>query len=69
MTLHDAIELFRDHQKNSVRSKTRESYEHTLRNLEALLGDHVLDGISSQDRCYPSFLDLRIRRRKSRETS
>ena len=49
MTLREAIELFRDHQKNSVRSKTRESYEHTLRNLEALLGDHALDGISSQD--------------------
>ena len=69
MTLHEAIELFREHQKNSVRDKTRESYGHLLKNLEALLGDHALDGISSQDRCYPSFLDLRIRRRKSRETS
>ena len=49
MTLHDALELFRDHQKNSVRSKTRESYGHLLKNLEALLGDHALDGISSQD--------------------
>lgn len=48
MTLREAIELFRDHQKNSLRSKTRESYEHTLRNLEGLLGDHVLEAVSSK---------------------
>jgi integrase/recombinase XerD len=49
MTLREAIELFKDHQKKSVRGKTRESYEHTLRNLEGLLGDHVLEAILSQD--------------------
>jgi hypothetical protein len=49
MTLHEAIALFRDHQKNSVRDKTRESYGHPLRNLEVLLGDRVLESIGSQD--------------------
>lgn len=49
MTLHTAIELFRDHQKNNVREKTRESYSHVFRNLEALLGVTAIDDISSQD--------------------
>ena len=49
MTLLHAIVLFRDHQKNSVRDKTRESYGHLLRNLEVLLGDRVLESIGSQD--------------------
>jgi integrase/recombinase XerD len=49
MTLREAIALFRDHQKNSVREKTRESYGHLLRNLEALLGDAALDEVSYQD--------------------
>jgi hypothetical protein len=31
-----------------VRDKTRESYSHLLRNLEALLGNTALDDISSQ---------------------
>jgi hypothetical protein len=47
MTLREAITLFRDHQKNSVREKTRESYGHLLRSLEALLGDTALDEVSS----------------------
>ncbi len=47
--IREAIELFRDHQKNSARDKTRESYGHLLRNLEALLGDTTLNGVSSQD--------------------
>ena len=49
MTLHEAIELFREHQKNSARDKTRESYSHLLKNLETLLGDHALECIGSQD--------------------
>lgn len=49
MTLREAIQVFRDHQKNSVREKTRESYGHLFRNLEALLGDVALDEVSSQD--------------------
>ncbi|MGA2107111.1 MAG: tyrosine-type recombinase/integrase [Syntrophorhabdales bacterium] len=49
MTLPDAIELFRDHQKNSARKKTRESYGYRFRNLVILFGDAALDGISSQD--------------------
>jgi hypothetical protein len=49
MTLRVAIELFKDHQKNSVRDKTRESHAHMFRNLEALLGDAILDSVSSQD--------------------
>jgi hypothetical protein len=49
MTLLQAIVLFGDHQKNSVRDKTRESYGHLLRNLEVLLGDRVLENIGSQD--------------------
>jgi hypothetical protein len=42
MILRTAIELFRDHQKNSVRNKTRESYAHHLCNLETLVGDAAL---------------------------
>jgi integrase/recombinase XerD len=49
MTVHLAIELFREHQKNSARDKTRESYSHLLKNLETLLGDHALECIGSQD--------------------
>jgi integrase len=49
MTLRDAIEQFRDHQKNSAKEKTRESYDHLFRNIEALLGDAALGDISSQD--------------------
>jgi hypothetical protein len=39
MTLREAIELFKDHQNSRAREKTRESYGHLFRNLEALLGD------------------------------
>jgi hypothetical protein len=49
MTLREAIELFKDHQKNSARSKTRESYGYLFRNLEALLGDTVKDQGLSPD--------------------
>jgi len=49
MTLGNAIEQFRDHQKNSAKEKTRESYGHLFRNMEALLGDAALADISSQD--------------------
>ncbi len=49
MTLDEAIALFREHQKDSARDKTRESYGHLFKNLEAVLGDHVLDSIRSQD--------------------
>ena len=49
MTLRNAIDLFRDHQKNSAKEKTRESYGHLFRNMEALLGDAAFGDISSQD--------------------
>ncbi len=49
MKLREAIELFRDHQKNSMKDKTQESYDHVFRNLEALLGDAVVEDISSHD--------------------
>jgi integrase/recombinase XerD len=49
MTLREAMLVFKDHQKNSVREKTRESYGHLFRNLEGLLGDVTLDEVSSQD--------------------
>ena len=49
MTLHEAIELFKDHQKNSAKEKTRESYGYLFRNLEALLDDVALEIISPQD--------------------
>ena len=48
MTLREAIEVFREHQKNSMKDKTRESYGHLFRNLEALLGDAAVENISSQ---------------------
>lgn len=49
MTLREAIEVFKDHQKHSVREKTRESYGHLFRNLGELLGDAALGDVSSQD--------------------
>jgi integrase/recombinase XerD len=49
MTLRETIELFRDHQKNSTRDKTQESYGYLFRNLEALFGDSVMENMSSQD--------------------
>ncbi len=49
MTVHMAIELFREHQKNSVRDKTRESYGHLLKNVESVLGDRVLESIGSHE--------------------
>jgi hypothetical protein len=49
MILHDAIEMFIDHQKNRVREKTRESYGYLFRNLESLLGTVGLHDVSSQD--------------------
>ncbi len=49
MALREAIELFKDHQKNSAKERTRESYSHLFRNLEALFGDAALGDISSQD--------------------
>ena len=49
MTLQEAIEVFRDHQKNSVRDKTRESYGYLFRNLGTLLGDTALNDVSPQD--------------------
>ena len=49
MTLRDAIEQFREHQKSSAKEKTRESYGHLFRSMEALLGGAMMEGISSQD--------------------
>ncbi len=49
MTLRDAIEQFRDHQKNSAKEKIRESYGYLFRNIEALLGNASLDELSPQD--------------------
>jgi integrase len=49
MTLHEAIELFKDHQKDNAKEKTRESYGYLFRNLETLLEDGPLDAISPQD--------------------
>ena len=49
MTLHEAIELFKDHQKDNAKEKTRESYGYLFRNLETLLEDGPLDAIRAQD--------------------
>jgi len=49
MTLHEAIELFKDHQKDNAKEKTRESYGYLFRNLEALIEDGPLDAILAQD--------------------
>jgi integrase/recombinase XerD len=49
MTLREAIEVFKDHQKNSVREKTRESYGHLFRNLDSLFGTGDLHDVSAQD--------------------
>jgi integrase len=49
MTLHEAIELFKDHQKDNAKEKTRESYGYLFRNLEALLENGPLDAILAQD--------------------
>ena len=49
MTLHEAIELFKDHQKDNAKEKTRESYGYLFRNLETLLDNVPLEAISPQD--------------------
>jgi len=49
MRLQEAIQVFKDHQKNAAKEKTRKSYGHLFRNMEALLGDAALADISSQD--------------------
>ena len=49
MTLRDAIEQFREHQKTSAKEKTRESYGYLFRSMEALLGNTMIESISSQD--------------------
>jgi integrase/recombinase XerD len=49
MTLQEGIELFRTHQKNQAREKTRESYTYLLRNFETLFGETMMDAISAED--------------------
>jgi integrase len=49
MTIQKGIELFRTHQKNQAREKTRESYAYLLRNLEALFGDTTVEAVSAED--------------------
>ena len=49
ITLLQAIALFRDHQKNSARDKTRESYGHLLKNVEPVFGDRALESIGSHE--------------------
>ncbi len=49
MTLHEAIELFKDHQKDNAKEKTWESYGYLFRNLETLLEDGPLDAVWAQD--------------------
>ena len=49
MTLHEAIELFKDHQKHNAKEKTRKSYGYLFRNLETLLEDGPLEAMSPQD--------------------
>ena len=49
MRLREAIELFKDHQKDNAKEKTRKSYGYLFRNLETLLDDVVLEGMSPQD--------------------
>lgn len=43
------IELFRTHQKNQAREKTRESYAYLLRTLEMLFGEKAMDATSAED--------------------
>jgi hypothetical protein len=49
MRLREAIKLFKDHQKDSAKEKTQKSYGYLFRNLETLLDDVVLEGMSPQD--------------------
>jgi integrase/recombinase XerD len=49
MRLHEAVELCREHQKNTMREKTRECYDYVFRNMEALLGDPDFEEMSAQD--------------------
>jgi integrase/recombinase XerD len=48
MTIQEGIELFRSHQKNQAREKTRQSYAYLLRNFETLFGETVLKQISTE---------------------
>jgi integrase len=49
MRLREAIELFKDHHKDNAKEKTQKSYGYLFRNLETLLDDVVLEGMSPQD--------------------
>ena len=49
MKLRKAIELCGEHQKNTMKEKTQESYGYLFRNLEALLGDAVIEDVSPQE--------------------
>jgi len=49
MRLCEAIELFKDHQKDNAKEKTQKSYSYLFRNLETLLDDGVLEAMSPQD--------------------
>ena len=64
MTLHEAIELFKDHQKDNAKEKTRESYGYLFRNLETLLEDGPLDAVRAQD-LYQFLLLVTERRARS----
>lgn len=49
MTLREAIEMFKEHQKNHAKERTRESYGYLFQNLATLLGDTAFADITAQD--------------------
>ena len=64
MTLHEAIELFKDHQKDNAKEKTQKSYGYLFRNLEALIENGPLEAMSPQD-LYQFLLLLTEKRARS----
>ncbi len=42
MTVREAIELLKEHQKTRAQKETRKSYGYLFRNLDALLGDSAV---------------------------
>jgi hypothetical protein len=49
MTIRKAIELFKDHQKVTLKSRTRTSYVRLLEKLQAQFSDREVDSITSED--------------------
>lgn len=49
MNVKEAIALFKNHQKSSLKQRTRQSYHYLLLRFETLFGDRLLESIGSEE--------------------